>query len=176
MFETIDYLRYGNEKQKNAYEAINSLALMEKLSDYNPILCGTLPIGIDIEGSDLDIIMEVFEPEKFERKIKSFFYHKENFIFKNTVIRNTPVAKANFFHAGFEFELFGQPQSVKKQYAYLHMVIEKYLITNYPSMKEEVLVLKRSGMKTEPAFCKVLGLEGDPFEVLIDFGKKHGVV
>lgn len=176
MFETIDYLRFGNQKQKNAYNAINSLGIMESLSEFNPILCGTLPIGIDIEGSDLDIIMEVFDPNKFENKVKLLFSNKEKFIFKKTVIRNFSVVKANFIYGGFEFELFGQPQSVKEQYAYLHMVIENFIISNHPSVQEEVILLKKQGYKTEPAFCKVLGLKGDAYETLIDFGKKNGIV
>lgn len=36
------------------------------------------------------------------------------------------------------------------------MIIENYLIINQPSIKEQVIVLKKNGMKTEPAFCKVL--------------------
>ncbi|MFC0560150.1 DUF4269 domain-containing protein [Halalkalibacter alkalisediminis] len=34
---------------------------MKELIAYTPLLCGTLPIQIDIDGSDLDIIMEVNE-------------------------------------------------------------------------------------------------------------------
>lgn len=176
MFETIDYLEHGNKKQYLVYEAINSLGIMENLSEYNPILCGTLPIGVDIKGSDLDVIMEVFNPNKFEKKVKSLFGDKEKFIFKKTVIRNTNVLKANFIFGGFEFELFGQPQFVKKQYAYLHMVIENFLMTNRPSIKEDVIFLKKRGYKTEPAFCEVLGLEGDPYEALIVFGKSNDII
>ncbi|WP_429663416.1 DUF4269 domain-containing protein [Bacillus gobiensis] len=32
-------------------------------------MCGTLPIGIDIEGSDLDIIMEVNDFNRFENRV-----------------------------------------------------------------------------------------------------------
>ena len=176
MFETIDYLQFGSKIQKQAYEAITSLSIMENLSEFNPILCGTLPIGIDIEGSDLDIIMEVYNFNKFEQKIKSLFYNKEKFILRNTMINNTPTVIANFFFDGFEFELFGQSLPITQQYAFLHMVIENYLITNNPTIRDEVILLKKHGMKTEPAFCKVLGLEGNPYEVLIDFGKHKGII
>ncbi|WP_112182447.1 MULTISPECIES: DUF4269 domain-containing protein [Paraliobacillus] len=176
MFETIGYLERGNKKQHLAYEAINSLRIIRNLSEYNPILCGTLPIGIDMEDSDLDIIMKVFDPNKFEKKVKSLYGDKEKFLFKKSVIRNINVSKANFFFQGFEFELFGQPQYVKKQHAYLHMVIEDFLMTNHPSIKEKVILLKRKGYKTEPAFCEVLGLEGDPYEALINFGKNNKII
>ena len=38
-------------------------------------------------------------------------------------------------------------------------------------MKEEIVSLKKQGYKTEPAFCKVLGLKGDPYHSLIQYGK-----
>ncbi|MCZ0703850.1 hypothetical protein J2T56_002071 [Natronobacillus azotifigens] len=176
MFETIDYLQNGNKVQKKAYEAINNLGIIEDLSAYNPILCGTVPIGIDIPGSDLDIIMEVFDPTPFEKQIKSLYQDTENFTYKNTIIRDNPVSKANFYYDGFEFELFGQPHLVTKQYAYLHMIIENFIITQQPTIKEKVISLKVQGYKTEPAFCKVLGLEGDSYESLIEFGKRNRII
>lgn len=176
MFETVDYLQKGNNVQKKAYEAMNNLGIMEDLSEYNPILCGTVPIGIDIPRSDLDIIMEVFDPNQFEKQVKSLYQDKEKFTYKNTTIRDNPVSKANFYYDGFEFELFGQPQLVTKQYAYLHMVIENFIISHQPILKEKVKSLKMQGYKTEPAFCKVLGLEGDSYERLIEFGKRNSII
>jgi hypothetical protein len=58
-FTTIDYLKNGNAKQRRAYEVLTKHKLFEKLKYYPPILAGTIPIEIDIEGSDLDIICEV---------------------------------------------------------------------------------------------------------------------
>lgn len=87
-----------------------------------------------------------------------------------------PTVKANFLFNGFEIELFGQPQSTTRQYAYLHMVIEAQLMHQNPGIKEKVISLKKQGYKTEPAFCKVLGLEGDPYRRLLDFGMKHGII
>lgn len=42
--------------QQKAYQVITDHAILEKLAQYNPILVGTIPINIDIEESDLDII------------------------------------------------------------------------------------------------------------------------
>jgi len=54
-FTTIDYLKNGNERQKRAYEVLLKYKIFEKLSNYSPVLAGTFPIEIDVEGSDLDI-------------------------------------------------------------------------------------------------------------------------
>ncbi|MBP1969771.1 hypothetical protein J2Z83_001879 [Virgibacillus natechei] len=62
-------LQMGNEKQQKAYLAIKELNICNDLSTYNPVLCGTLPIGIDVLGSDLDIVMEVQDLDYFEERV-----------------------------------------------------------------------------------------------------------
>ncbi|UCZ53439.1 DUF4269 domain-containing protein [Bacillus shivajii] len=176
MFESIDYLQYGNEKQQFAYQAIRQLGVMEDLAAFKPILCGTLPIGIDVEGSDLDVIMEVTDFFQFEKKVKALYRGKEQFRLKRRTIRGLSVIKANFIFQAFEFELFGQPQPVQEQYAYLHMVIEHSVLEQQPHLREAVIALKEKGYKTEPAFCKILGLAGDPYEALVEFGKQNGLI
>jgi len=58
-FLDISYLQLGNERQKKAYQVLTDNEIIEKLAPYHPILVGTIPINIDIENSDLDIIFEV---------------------------------------------------------------------------------------------------------------------
>lgn len=176
MFETIEYLLNGNQKQIHAYNAIKTLGIVENLAEFDPILCGTLPIGIDIVGSDLDIIMEVVDFHRFEEKVVALYGGKEHFKLKRLSIRQVTVVKANFMFDGFEFELFGQSQPVKKQFAYLHMIIENSLMKQFPHLRAEVIELKKQGYKTEPAFCNVLGLKGDPYEALLNFGKQMRII
>lgn len=81
-FHTVDYLKQGTPKQILAYKAITELNVMENLSEYQPILCGTLPIGIDVTGSDLDIILEVTDFQEFEEKVKAYISIKKNLFSK----------------------------------------------------------------------------------------------
>lgn len=143
---------------------------------YSPILCGTIPLGIDTASSDLDIIMEVHDLPTFAAKISFLYGHHSHFKIKRKIIRNKSVIKANFIYQDFEFELFGQAQPVTKQYAYLHMIIEKYLLDENPSWKKELIALKERGLKTEPAFCHMLGLTGDPYHALIDYGVRRNII
>ena len=128
MFDTLNYLQIGNEKQIRAYKAISNLGIMDNLSEYNPTLCGTFPLGIDIVSSDLDIIMEVVDFLPYEKRVETLYGDKENFNIKRILIRDVSVVKSNFIFGGFEFELFAHPQTVKEQYAYLHMIIENSLM------------------------------------------------
>lgn len=149
---------------------------MEDLQSYSPILCGTIPLGIDIASSDLDIIMEVYHFYDFEKKINDFYNSYPRFGLKKKNIRGKPIIKANFLYEDFEFELFGQAQIVTQQYAYLHMVIEKYLLDEKPYWKNNIISLKEQSYTTEQAFCHLLGLTGDPYEALIDYGRKKHII
>ncbi len=176
MFNSLEILKIGNEKQKRAYKALVNLGILKDLARYVPVLCGTFPLGIDIEGSDLDIIMDVKDFNKFERKVHMLYGNLDYFKQKRLTIRDKAVSKANFLYDGFEFELFGQSQPVDRQYAYLHMVIENYILKESPQLREKVINLKNQGYKTEPAFCEILGLNGDPYEMLLKYGRENGVI
>ncbi len=165
------YLQNGNQKQHRAFNVINELGILVDLAKYNPVLCGTIPISIDVEGSDLDIAMEVYDFEVFKQEVNSLY---DKFVIKEKTICSIPTVKVNFEFGGFEFELFGQPQAIELQNAYRHIVIEQQLLTQYPSIRNEILRLKEAGLKTEPAFAQVLGLKGDPYEAILALEKNGG--
>ncbi|MFS0671768.1 DUF4269 domain-containing protein [Ornithinibacillus sp. 179-J 7C1 HS] len=173
MFDSIEVLKNGSVKQQKAYEAISRLNILKDLAGYNPLLCGTIPLGIDVEQSDLDIIFEVYDFEQFQELIFSLYQDLPSFRMKETVMKGKKVLKANFRYLDFDFELFGQAESTRKQNAFVHMVIEYELLQQYPTIKEKIIRLKHQGIKTEPAFCQVLGIDGDnPYEDLIVYGKE----
>lgn len=176
MFLSIDYLINGNARQQKAYHTIKQLNLIEDLRNFNPTLCGTIPIGIDIEHSDLDIITEIQDLNDFENVIRSLYSQQTNFKISRTMIRNVPSITVNFTYEEFEFEIFGQATPVQNQNAYIHMVIEHLIMEQFPNIRSEVIQLKKLGYKTEPAFCKVLGLEGDPYDTLTNYGRKRGMI
>ncbi|WP_277673569.1 DUF4269 domain-containing protein [Piscibacillus halophilus] len=169
-------IEYISMKHEEAISVINRLNIFRDLSEYDPTLCGTIPLGIDVEQSDLDIIMEVHRFEEFKEKIQNLYGSFENFSIKIKTIRDQQTIIANFWYEGFEFELFGQSNPVHKQYAYLHMVIEQEILKQNSKLKKDIITLKQNGYKTEPAFCKVLGLSGDSYEALIEYGKKQSYI
>ncbi len=174
--QLFEAMKFGSDKQKKAYIAIKELGIMSNLRTYHPVLCGTIPIGIDVEDSDLDIIMEVNKLDEFESQLRTLYGKYEKFKVKRTTIRLKEVVKANFVFNNFEFELFGQNESVHNQNAYLHMIIEYKLMQRFPELKSKVLGLRKQGHKTEPAFCEILGITEDPYYGLIRYGIKKGII
>ncbi|MET3193942.1 DUF4269 domain-containing protein [Bacillus sp. OAE603] len=172
MFLSIDYLINGNPRQQKAYHTLSRLNIMEDLREFNPILCGTIPIGIDIKNSDLDIIIEVRDFRYYENMIRNLYGLKYNIKISHSIIRDIPVITVNFNFEEFEIEIFGQATPVQKQNAYIHMVIEHLIMEQFPNIRSEVIHLKEQGYKTEPAFCKILSLDGDPYDSLIEYGVK----
>lgn len=176
MFKTISYLQKGNAVQARAYGAISALNVMNDFAGYSPVLCGTIPIAIDIEGSDLDIVMEVYDFASFKREVDARYGTLDRFVMKDEHARGVPAVTCNFHFEGFEFELFAQPVPIDRQYAYRHMVLEHHLLQTHPESRNEIIRLKKQGFKTEPAFAKyfVLTSSADPYEELLSFGERMG--
>jgi len=165
-FKDISYLRYGNERQQKAHQMLTAHAIFKKLDKYKPILVGTIPIDIDIENSDLDIICYVEHIEEFRNELFHHFQHEKDFIISENP--KFSALKANFFIDDFEIEIFGQNMPSEKQSAYRHLLIEyQILLEKGEDFRLQIVELKNLGYKTEPAFAKLLGLEGDAYEALL---------
>lgn len=172
-FTKLDYLKIGNEKQKRAYEFLTQYKIFEILNYYSPILAGTIPIEIDVEGSDLDIICELdfkFEEDflddiAFSKMIPSGADVKVEYPF----INNEKSIVINFVLEEFPIEIFAQNKPTIEQNAYRHMIAEyKILQEKGEEFKQKIIDLKKKGIKTEPAFGMLLGLE-NPYEDLLKF-------
>ncbi|OKS84615.1 DUF4269 domain-containing protein [Mucilaginibacter polytrichastri] len=165
-FLNIYYLKTGSEKQKRAFRVLSNHEILEKLAAFEPILVGTIPIEVDIETSDLDIICYMRDEQEFSNTLFSLFGKSKGF----ELSRNQKFGsvKAIFFIDDFEIEIFGQNIPTQKQHAYLHMLIEyRLLLKNGLDFRLKVIALKLEGYKTEPAFAEILGLKGNPYQELL---------
>lgn len=165
-FLDISYLQSGNEKQVRAYQVLMDNKILEKLAFYHPILVGTIPINIDIENSDLDIICEVYDNDEFIDQLMAIFGTEKDFSITRSTRFNA--IKATFKIEDFEIEIFGQNTPTIQQNACRHMLIEyQLLLEKGKAFRQEIISLKKQGYKTEPAFAKLLGFEGNPYEELL---------
>lgn len=174
MFKNIDYLKNGNLKQQEAYNALSDLRVFEVLVQYKPIMVGTIPIEIDLDNSDIDIICKAQDLDKFDEIVEKTFGDLENFKQSRKTFQTLPSSVCSFLYRNFEIELFAQSKEPEKQNAYRHMIVE-YRILNLASdsFKKEVIRQKQKGLKTEPAFAKLLELKGDPYLELLKLEGKE---
>jgi len=172
-FTKLDYLKSGNERQKRAYEVLQKYQVFEKLKSYSPVLAGTIPLEIDIEGSDLDIICEVdlefredfLDDISFSRLIPADVDVKV----ENVIINEEKSIVLNFMLEEFPIEIFGQNRPPVQQNAYRHMMAEyRILQEKGEDFKHRIIELKRQGIKTEPAFGLLMELK-NPYEDLLKF-------
>jgi hypothetical protein len=168
MFETLDYLRNGNTRQQHALSVIEKHLVFLILKEYDPLLAGTIPIGIDIETSDLDILCCWKNREAFLEDMIEHFSGQQNFQLRAVNIRGRDTIIVNFKLEEFEIEIFGQNRPSREQEGFRHMLVEhKLLLEHGEEFRQEIIRLKKEGMKTEPAFARALKLEGDPYEALL---------
>lgn len=165
-------MKHGNEKQQAAYHAINDLHILHDLKECEPTVCGTIPLGIDTDKSDIDIILNIQDLNSYEMKLHELYQEKQGYRSKCT----DNIVKVNFSFSGFDFEIYGQQQPAIEQNAYLHMIIEYQLLQQRPEWKEKVIALKEKGWSTEASFCKLLRIEGDPYQQLISYGRRAGIL
>lgn len=170
LFSTIDYLATGNSKQQEVYRLLQQYAVWDVLLPYTPLLAGTIPIAIDIDTSDLDIICCWHDKTVFVAHICQHFARHEHFRIVETQVRQRETVIANFELAGFEVEIFGQNRPSSQQEAFLHLLIEhEILLTHGSNFRQQIITLKQAGWKTEPAFAHLLGLSGDPYLALLQY-------
>lgn len=168
-FLTINYLKSGTAKQQKAFEVLNENLILQKLSDFTPVLIGTIPINIAIDSSDLDIACYWKDKNHFIEILKKNFSTSKDFQIYEKKIHGRESVVANFFTDDFEIEIFGQNIPVQEQFGFKHLIIEaKVLEENGEDFRLKIIELKNSGLKTEPAFAQLLHLKGDPYEALLN--------
>jgi len=149
-------------------DVIAKLDLINKLNPYQPTPIGTPPLNIAIETSDIDIACTAKDLNDFVSTVTSAYTNQTNFSSELFQSRGKSAASCFFTSGGWEIELFCQTIPIKEQWGVRHFKVEKRLLDLQPELANRVVQLKRSGLKTEPAFAKLLGLSGDPFEAVLD--------
>jgi hypothetical protein len=167
-FTNIEYLKNGNQKQIQAFDVLTQNRILLNLTEFDPILVGTIPINIDIENSDLDIICYWKNKKDFTEKLNSLFGKENKFTIRESIIDNEESIIANFIIDNFEIEIFGQNIPTKNQNGYKHILIEHEILQSKGEFfRLEIIKLKQNGYKTEPAFAFLLGLKGNPYLELL---------
>ncbi len=107
-FMDISYLKTGNAKQREAFAALDRLGIFRTLAAFSPVLAGTVPIDIDVEDSDLDIICEMREPEALEQVLIPAYGALERFALSRERMHGDRVIVCNFRFGPWPVEIFAQ--------------------------------------------------------------------
>jgi hypothetical protein len=163
----VGWLGEGTASQRRAFTALSDTGVMQVLAPFDPVLAGTVPLDVDIEDSDLDIICHVPDALTFATTVSDAFSHLDGFVLRRGVVHGDYTTLARFTASTCAFEIFGQDVPVNHQPAVVHLDLEARLLAiGGADARQVIRTLKRTGRKTEPAFAEWLGLDGDPWNAL----------
>ena len=160
--------RYPSAMTRPPYpDALHSVGVLSLLAQFDPHVAGTPPLGLDPADSDIDVLCHTPDPEKFTLAVSNAFGNHPGFAARQWVSGGCPVI-ASFEAEGWKFELFGSRQLAEEQIAWRHFRIEQRLLSiGGEALRTLIMVERRKGLKTEPAFAAVLHLSGNPYEALL---------
>lgn len=165
--EGLRWLEQGDERQQGLADSLYRSGLLDRLAFYHPSIAGTFPIGIDLPESDMDVLFEVYDHEKFLQICTGEYGRLEGFEAYRRSVEGEERTVVRFLWEQIPVELFGQGRPPALQNGCRHMIVERRLLAlDEPSAAEAIRKLKREGLKTEPAFAHFYNLPGNPYEVL----------
>lgn len=150
----------------NYKDAIDRTGILDLLAPLDPQVVGTLPLGIALPDSDIDIVCHAPDPNAAVELIWTTFSPANDFTLYRWSARGRPLI-AKFEAEGWPFEVFVSSELVADQAGWQHFKVEQRLLDlGGFALRDQIMTLRAQGMKTEPAFATVLGLPGDPYTAL----------
>lgn len=153
-------------------DALAACRVLERLADFDARVAGTPPLGLDVPGSDIDVLCCAPDAHAFAAALWAAFGEAPGFTLTQWRDPPRPVVAA-FDAAGWRIEVYGEAAPVERQQGWRHFVVERRLLAlGGPRFRRAVLELRRRGAKTEPAVAAALGLPGDPYLALLELGDR----
>lgn len=147
---------------------VDELSLLRVLHPFKPCVIGTPPLNLDVDLSDIDIACSAEDLSHFRHYSHQNFGKLNGYQCYDSTAQNLPAVMVQFHALGWDIELFCQTIPTEQQWGVRHFRIEQRLLELEPSLRIAVQQLKHRGIKTEPAFATILGLEGDPYIALLE--------
>ena len=144
-----------------------SHSICSPLQQFDAVQVGSFPIGVDVPGSDVDIVCCFADQLAFIEYVNHHFSHFGGYVQKMVTSRGVESVVCRFVAFGANIEIFAQKTPVRLQYAWRHMVVEERLLRlGGVEFRNRVMALRKAGMKTEQAFASALQLQGDSYEAI----------
>lgn len=150
------------------------------LSGYGACIAGTIPLGLGLPASDIDILVNTDDLNGFATVCTGRFSHFDGFhIYNRAATRHVGAAVVVQFMISCpnqkpeQVEIFATNKPAHHQYGFRHMVVEARILDMLDAeFHNRIIALKQAGVKTEPAFARILKIAGDPYtglDALFDF-------
>lgn len=161
------------ESNPYVFSALKSSRILNYLKPFSPLIAGTLPLNLSVVESDVDIIISGDDLQIMKSQLINKFECYPDFICDEKLVHGERTILASFTFQEIKFEIFGQQTFSLKQKGYLHFLVEERLIKiGGEPFLNKINEARSLGLRTEPAFAKVLQLSGDPYEELLSLNKK----
>lgn len=147
-------------------EALTGSGVLDLLGRFDPRIAGTLPLGVSLPASDIDILCHATEPDDVADCLWEARERLPGLALRRWTSGGRPMV-ATFGIDDWPVEVFASPVEVERQAGWRHFVVERLLLELAgEALRQRVLGLRRAGARTEPAFAAALGLQGDPYAAL----------
>jgi hypothetical protein len=164
----ITYLNRGSDRQRDAFRVLIDLDLFSVLAEFEPMLAGDFPLGLENAQSDLEILCNAELLERFTELVTLAYGDQDEFSIRDTEKHGLSTVLCNFHTQGIPVELSAQARATEEQNAYLHFVAEARLLREGgEEAVRAIRDLKAEGMKTGAAFGYYFCLPDDPYEALL---------
>ncbi len=153
---------------------VTELNLFEIFKDKNPFIAGSIPLAIDVSGSEIDFLVSYQNGFDFKSKCTELFGGLPGFEMSQGHANGADYSLCRFNHHEIPFQIFSSVGSTYSQNGFLHFQIEEKLL-KYGAINwhNDIINLKSSGLKTEPAFAKLINQDAvDPYLYLLELQKK----
>lgn len=152
------------EQQTKIFNALTKSKILELLSPYDPLIAGSVPLGLAESDADVDILLSAGKMSLFQNFIQEILSKKFELSVKSKRFQNEESLIVQFKYQDVKFELVVQEISTHRQLAYQHFQTEeRLLMLGDLQFFNQIKSLRKQGIKTEPAFAKALGLAENPY-------------
>lgn len=155
--------RYVTVRDRLAREGV-----WQALARFHPVMAGSIPLGLDTEATDVDVLVEAGNLKAFRQQCTYTWGGRPGFSLAEREWQGSPAVICRFPADSRLCEVFAQPRPVAEQQGFRHLIAEWRLLTaGGEALYHAVRAARMRGLKTEPAFAEVLRLEGDPYVALL---------
>lgn len=131
-WSNIAYLQSGTARQRDAYRALVDSDILIVLGDYDPILVGALPLGLETPAMQLTLVCQANDTERFAQEMTAYYGDAPGFEIASPGPADVPVAAdsttCHFLQEGFVIEVTASSTPTQEQAALRILNVEARLL------------------------------------------------